>query len=150
MENYYAVKSKEDFDIRIPELMKLAEKYYPTKKFKHALRVACYASDAAMKHKFLMPLEAFLVGLAHDLIEDTDCPQDFLQDILGPGLFNAVLILTKTDDETYNEYIQRVLNSEDEMAIHVKRADMKDHMTQLDTLTEKLKDKYIPVLHYFL
>lgn len=141
---------KSGFDMRIVELMQLAEHWYPNKKFKHALRVACYASDAALKHSEVHSSDAFLVGLAHDLIEDTECPQEVLEDILGGELFTSVLDLTKDDNESYQEYIQRVLITEDDLTILVKRADMKDHMAQLDTLTDKLRDKYLPVLHYFL
>lgn len=141
---------RSDFDIRIVELMQLSEQWYPNKKFKHALRVACYASDAALKYPEVSSTDAFLVGLAHDLIEDTECPQDQLEEILGQELFNAILNLTKDDKESYQEYIERVIETKDDLTILVKRADMKDHMSQLDTLTDKLKDKYLPVLHYFL
>lgn len=139
-----------DFDMRIPKIMTFAEKYYPAKKFKHALRVACYAADAAREHTCVDPVKAFITGLAHDLIEDTDCPQDEFKKIVGSQIFTTVLTLTKSDDEEYQDYIHRVLDSKDSLAILVKRADMKDHMAQLDTLTDKLRDKYLPVLHLFL
>lgn len=141
---------KSDFDIRIIKLIQLSEQWYQSKKFKHALRVACYASNAALKNPEVNSTDAFLVGLTHDLIEDTEYPQDQLEEILGPELFTAVLDLTKDDKDSYQEYIERVLATGDDLTILVKRADMKDHMTQLDTLTDKLRDKYLPVLHYFL
>ena len=50
----------------------------------------------------------------------------------------------------YEDYIHKILDAKDDYAFIVKQADMKDHMTLTDTLTEKLRDKYIPVLHYFL
>ena len=84
------------------------------------------------------------------MIEDTDCPQDKLQEILGTDLFSAVVILTKDDKDDYDEYIHSILDSGDKLAILVKRADMKDHFMQTETLTEKLRDKYLPVVGLFL
>lgn len=135
---------------RVSALLIFAEKYYSKKKFKHAMRVANYAAEAAYDSHYVKPEEAFVVGLAHDLIEDTDCPQDELNVILGDAAFSSVCILTKGDDTPYEDYIHEVLDSCDKVAIHVKRADMKDHMAQIDTLTDKLRDKYLPILHYFL
>lgn len=133
-------------DLRISKLMKLAEKSYDKKTYIHALRVACFASDMALNHRYIDDVDAFLVGLAHDLIEDTDCPQEDLWNILGEDLTSSVIILTKADDIEYKDYIQDILNSKDDLAILVKRADMKDHLTQYDTLTDKLKEKYLPVI----
>ena len=132
------------------KLIPLCLKYYPKKKMAHALRVAEYAYKAAKDITLISPYDAYLVGLAHDLIEDTDCPQDKLQEILGTDLFSAVVILTKDDKDDYDEYIHSILDSGDKLAILVKRADMKDHFMQTETLTEKLRDKYLPVVGLFL
>lgn len=132
------------------KLMPLCIQYYPKKKMAHALRVAEYAYDAAKEAHLVSPYDAYLVGLAHDLIEDTDCPQDILQEILGTDLFSSVVILTKDDSDKYEKYIQSVLESKDKLAIVVKKADMKDHLMQTETLTEKLRDKYLPVVGLFL
>lgn len=132
------------------KLMPLCLEYYPKKKMAHALRVADYAYEAAKETSSISPYDAYIVGLAHDLIEDTDCPQDKLQEILGTDLFSAVVILTKDDKCNYDQYIHSVLSSGDKLAILVKRADMKDHFMQTETLTEKLRDKYLPVVGLFL
>lgn len=132
------------------KLIPLCLEYYPKKKMAHALRVADYAYEAAKEMSSVSPYDAYIVGLAHDLIEDTDCPQDKLQEILGTDLFSAVVILTKDDKCSYDQYIHSVLSSGDKLAILVKRADMKDHFMQTETLTEKLRDKYLPVVGLFL
>ena len=132
------------------KLIPLCIKYYPKKKMAHALRVAEYAYKAAKDITLVSPYDAYLVVLAHDLIEDTDCPQDKLQEILGTDLFSAVVILTKDDKDDYDEYIHSILDSGDKLAILVKRADMKDHFMQTETLTEKLRDKYLLVVGLFL
>ena len=134
----------------ISEVMLFCEKYYSKKKFLHALRVAAFALDKAEHDDRIDSKDAFIVGLCHDLIEDTDCPQDKLQEILGTDLFSAVVILTKDDKDDYDEYIHSILDSGDKLAILVKRADMKDHFMQTETLTEKLRDKYLPVVGLFL
>ena len=134
----------------ISEVMLFCEKYYSKKKFLHALRVAAFALDKAEHDDRVDSKDAFIVGLCHDLIEDTDCPQDKLQEILGTDLFSAVVILTKDDKDDYNKYIYSILDSGDKLAILVKRADMKDHFMQTETLTEKLRDKYLPVVGLFL
>lgn len=134
---------------RISKLMLFCNEHYSKKKMAHALRVAAYALEKARENK-LNETQAYIIGLAHDLIEDTDCDQGELGDIIGDEAFDAVLLLTKADTETYEEYIENILKCRDKMVFLVKQADMKDHMAQVDTLTDKLKNKYIPVLHYFL
>lgn len=134
---------------RISKLLLFCNEHYSKKKMAHALRVADYAFDKAIEYRF-NEIQAYVIGLAHDLIEDTDCDQGELGDIIGDEAFDAVLQLTKADTETYEEYIEGILKCKDKMVFLVKQADMKDHMAQIDTLSDKLKDKYMPVLHYFL
>ena len=132
------------------KLISLCLEYYPKKKMAHALRVAEYAYKAAKDITVISSYDAYLVGLAHDLIEDTDCPQNQLQEILGTDLFSTVVILTKDDKDDYDKYIHSILDSGDKLAILVKRADMKDHFMQTETLTDKLRNKYLPVVGLFL
>ena len=61
-------------DVRLDRLMDLAEKWYPKKKFSHAMRVAGYANAMAMHDDRVDPLDAYVVAIAHDLIEDTKLP----------------------------------------------------------------------------
>lgn len=135
---------------RISEVMFLCEKYYSKKKLAHAMRVAAYALDRAERDDRVDSKEAFIVGLCHDLIEDTSCPQDQLKALIGADMFTAVCILTKDNNLSYHDYILDIVYSKNDLAMLVKSADMKDHITQVDTLTDKLKEKYLPELHYFL
>ena len=59
-------------DVRLDRLMDLAEKWYSKKKFSHAMRVAGYANAMAMHDDRVDPLDAYVVAIAHDLIEDTN------------------------------------------------------------------------------
>lgn len=131
------------------ELFQLCNKYYSKKKLDHALRVANYAIFKA-RDLGLDESMAFAIGLSHDLLEDTDCSQKELIRAIGDNCVYAVCLLTKDKDEEYTNYIQRILKSHNKYAFIVKQADLKDHMALTDTLTDKLRDKYIPILHYFL
>lgn len=138
------------YDItKVGELFSFAAKYYPKKKLSHALRVAEYATAKASALK-MDTVKTYMIALAHDLLEDTECPKEDLMSILGIESYNSVVLLTKDAQENYEDYIHKILDAGDDYAFVVKQADMKDHMTLTDTLTEKLRDKYIPVLHYFL
>lgn len=131
-------------------VMDLAEKYYPKNKLKHAIRVAGFAAKEAQTRNDMMPKAAYIVGIAHDLLEDTECSNEELEEAIGSSLLATVLVLTKSDDNSYDEYIRQVLDSGDSLAILVKRADMKDHFTQEDSLTDKLINKYLPYIKEFL
>lgn len=131
-------------------VMDLAEKYYPKNKLKHAIRVAGFAAKEAQTRNDITSKAAFIVGIAYDLLEDTECSKDELEEAIGSNLLTTVLILTKPDDNSYDEYIRQVLDSGDSLAILIKRADMKDHFTQEDSLTDKLINKYLPHIKEFL
>ena len=66
--------------------------------------VATYAFDKASSSKNVKPLDAFAVGMAHDLLEDTGCTPEQLSKIMEPELVGAVFELTKDDDESYDDY----------------------------------------------
>ena len=139
-----------NYDItKVNKLFNLAVQYYPKKKLAHALRVAEYATAKASALK-MDTVKTYMIALAHDLLEDTECPKEDLISILGIESYNSVVLLTKDAQENYEDYIHKILDARDDYAFVVKQADMKDHMTLTDTLTEKLRDKYISVLHYFL
>lgn len=132
------------------EVIKLAEKYYSKNKIRHVLRVACFACEDAQTRININPLLAFIVGIAHDFLEDTECPPEELENAIGKNLMSSVITLTKKDDLFYDDYIQEIFNSKDSLAILVKKADMKDHFMQEDTLTDKLLKKYLPYIKEFL
>lgn len=131
-------------------VMDLAEKYYPKNKLKHAIRVAGFAAKEAQTRNDITPKAAYIVGIAHDLLEDTECSKDELEEAIGSNLLTTVLVLTKPDDNSYDEYIRQVLDSGDSLAILVKKADIKDHFSQEETLTKKLIEKYLPHIKDFL
>ena len=70
-----------------------------------------------------------IVGYLHDVVEDTDVDGDelvrlgFLKEIV-----DSVLVVTKKDGEMYSDFIDRIIESKDVVAIEVKRSDLEDNM----------------------
>ena len=84
--------------LNLGKLIELAEKQYSKKKFIHATRVATYAMEKAMMRRDVDPIEAYAVGIAHDLLEDTKCTQSDLFAIMDKRLVYDVVRLTKAED----------------------------------------------------
>lgn len=135
---------------RMQNMYKLAVKYYSKEKLDHAVQVAEYAQEKAILSR-RCDENVYIIGLAHDLLEDTDCSVEEIREACyDKAIVDSIILLTKTPNESYEDYIKRIVSSDDWMAKLVKQADMKDHFARLDTLTPKLIDKYTPVLKYLL
>lgn len=132
----------------IGHAFRMAAKYYDEKTLNHALRVAIYVS-----RNELIPDEdmcdCIALALMHDLLENTE----YEIDNKSSERFNRCLqLLTKDDSEDYIEYIKRIHDNANQYrpAYWVKIADMKDHLMLKETLTDKLKAKYLGALPYLL
>ena len=71
--------------------------------------------------------EEKIVAFLHDLLEDTDYPEDKLRKEFGDRIVDAVALLThreKLDEEGYIDYIRRLKDSGNDLAIGVKIADL--------------------------
>lgn len=87
----------------------------------------------------------YILAIFHDLLEDTDVTYEELVEVSGMSeefLRNQLGVLTKDKNESYIDYIKRLKESGYRWAYIVKLADMKDHLMQKETLTDKLKEKY--------
>ena len=70
-----------------------------------------------------------LVGLLHDILEDTNTNIEELKEIgCTKKVIDAVKVLTKKKGETYIEYIDRIKNSSNSLAISVKLNDLEHNM----------------------
>lgn len=131
-------------------------KWYPKRKREHCIQVETYVIEDPMFFILSEDQQWFVRALAyaHDVIEDTDCPIDALLQYIGcsPESYERLdfetdlFLLTHTKDIAYYDYVKTLVESRRMLAIMVKRADMKDHLTRKKTLTPKLKAKYEPVL----
>ena len=69
-----------------------------------------------------------VVGLLHDIIEDTVVSKTILEELGFPKrIVDAIVILTKQTDDYY-EYIDEVANSNNLLAIDVKLKDLEHNM----------------------
>ena len=132
--------------------LSLCAKYYKPDTFQHCLRVASFAvSNACVANEERNVV--FQVAMCHDLLEDTDVTVDEVYKATGlaKGFIENVLgALTKEKSESYVDYIKRLKKCNSTYPYIVKLADMKDHLTQTETLTDKLKEKYWEALPYLL
>ena len=102
-----------NYDItKVNKLFNLAVQYYPKKKLAHALRVAEYATAKASALK-MDTVKTYMIALAHDLLEDTECPKEDLMSILGIESYNSVVLLTKDVQEKYEDYIHKIIDAKE-------------------------------------
>ena len=92
------------------------------------------------------------MALLHDTIEDTDVNAPYLLEQGFPHeIVDAVLSVTRREDETYDDYVRRA--SANPIGCEVKRADLEDNMDlrRLNELTDsdvaRLR-KYLRAWHY--
>lgn len=106
--------------------MNLVDKYFKDKKDKGGNP---YTEHLIYVMQNVETTEEKVVALLHDIMEDTDITE---KEILGFGIQNvyvdAVKILTKKSCESYDEYIKRIIESENQLAINVKIADLEHNM----------------------
>lgn len=128
-----------------------AHSYLDTEGFEHACRVALYITDSPMIPQERKE-ECIALAYMHDLLEDTNYSIS-QESFLSGTLEMSLLLLTKSQqNEPYKEYIQRIRNGAREYpcAYWVKLADIKDHLTLTETLTERRKEKYLGALAILL
>ena len=90
-------------------------------------------------------------ALLHDVMEDTEFPEIALRILFGDEIVDTLLLLTHRDGESYEEYIEKI--SESQLATKVKIADLTHNsdLSRLKEVTEKdLKrfEKYQKSIEY--
>lgn len=89
-----------------------------------------------------------VVSLLHDTLEDTSVTEEELASVGYSSEILEALVLLSRKEEDYNTFIDRIINSENNLAISVKIKDMEDNMDEnrLCLLEEKealrLRKKY--------
>lgn len=108
----------------------------------HPLRVCCRCFTDEEK----------MVALLHDTIEDTEITAEDLQsEGFPPYIVEAILSISRNEDETYEEFVKRT--SLNPLGRAVKLHDLEDNMdiSRLEQVTEKDIDrlnKYIKAYRY--
>lgn len=88
----------------------------------------------------------YLVGYLHDIVEDTDCTIDTIDNIFGETIGNAVDAITRRQDETYKDYVWRCC--ENPLATYVKWYDVQDNLSPMRYWDDAPLDRYLWTLGY--
>lgn len=146
---------KYEYSHDLPMIDLIVKTYYDEQTYNHVQRVANFIRYDAKMKDYDNDFKDYCIALAlcHDLFEDTDIPKNIFNEELTKG----IEILTRKSKESYIKYCDRInlrnksyYNHIDRAAWYVKLADMKDHLTQTETLTDKLKAKYLEGITYLL
>lgn len=117
-----------------------AEAHYSDKKLRHALRVAVETYNKTSDEY------GFVLGLLHDVLEEENASRASLVQFLekypgGTSLNYYIKQLTKSKDDSYEEYIDKLAELDIDLVKIVKIVDIKDHLAYKE-ITEKDKEKY--------
>jgi (p)ppGpp synthase/HD superfamily hydrolase len=69
--------------------------------------------------------EEVIAGLLHDVVEDTDFTfDDLIERGVDENIVEALRLLTHTKDTPYEDYVRRIAQSSNDIALHVKYNDL--------------------------
>lgn len=83
-----------------------------------------------------------IVAVLHDVLEDTGTSEQDLLDIFGTDIVSKVKILSRSDDEDYKCYINRLCV--DDTIMKVKLSDIEDNLR--DGCPESLRKRYFDAM----
>lgn len=129
-----------------------AKEYYDENTFHHVKRVA-YLVQQNDRIKPEEQNNCIALALMHDLLEDTSYDISELDKYDVDDNFKICLrLLTKDKHFPYTYYIINIRNHMEKYpnAFWVKLADIEDHLLQSETLTDRLKEKYLKAIPYFV
>ena len=138
----------------ITDAIKVARKYYNDNTYYHAMRVMANVVNDNSIPKEKME-RCIVLAIMHDLQEDTefDYLKDSSEELYDSYTEGCLKVLTRDKENvSYEDYLSNIksnYNSYPE-AYWVKMADMKDHLSETETLTDELKEKYLKALPYLL
>lgn len=127
----------------------MARKFYDAKTYNHAMRVATFVAENPLIHEENME-DCIALAIMHDLWEKTEFPKSAIKNELR--FREGLELLTKPKETDYFVYIKNIKECADTNpeAYWVKVAEIKDHLSETDGLTEKLREKYLAALLYLL
>lgn len=103
--------------------------------YSHPVAVASILKDKGFSEEYQ------IVGLFHDLLEDTDCTEQEILEISNEEILKAVKLLTKTDGYVMDKYIENI--KKNEMARVVKLADRLHNLKEARYCSKEFQEKYI-------
>ena len=98
-----------------------------------------------------------IIALLHDVVEDTDVTYEDLKEFgYSEDIIEALTYLTKKKGEYYPDYIERIINSDNKLALEVKLADL-THNIDINRIKdpsvndyERVTKRYIPAYNKIL
>ncbi|MBE6159815.1 MAG: hypothetical protein E7157_02075 [Lactobacillales bacterium] len=91
-----------------------------------------------------------IVGLLHDLLEDTEITElDLIEIGFTKDIIEALLLVTRKE-ESYAEFIDKIISSNNKIALYVKKVDLENNMdlSRIKNPTvkdyERVENKYKP------
>jgi len=102
--------------------------------------------------------DAKLIALLHDVLEDTDTKrEDLIKLGYSEHVVSSVEVLTRKNKEDYNDYIERIIASNNIDALNVKLADLNHNMDisriknptvkDFDRIEKRYRPAYIKILN---
>lgn len=103
--------------------------------YMHPLKVSSILKEKGFSQEYQ------IVGLFHDLLEDTDTIYEDILKLTNEEIANAVKLLTKEKGYKMDEYIYRISNNN--LAKMVKIADRIHNLSEAHMASKSFQDKYI-------
>lgn len=99
-------------------------------------------------------IEEKIVGILHDILEDTTATKEDLVMIFGQEVADTVEIITRRTNERYEAFIDRIIASDNYVALKVKYNDLRYNVLSLFNLYKvedlktraRLEEKYGPAI----
>lgn len=96
-------------------------------------------------------IEEKIVGILHDILEDTTATKEDLVMIFGQEVADTVEIITRRTNERYEAFIDRIIASDNYVALKVKYNDLRYNVLNLYKLEDlktrtRLEEKYGPAI----
>lgn len=96
----------------------------------HPLSVALMGKDETER----------IVGVLHDVVEDTDCSFEDLEKFgVDKNVINILKLLTRTEGQSYNDYLLDIITSGNITALNVKMNDLRHNISRNNEDTEQKK-----------
>jgi len=90
-----------------------------------------------------------IVGWLHDSVEDGYATEAELRNIFPAEIVDAVMVVTRRDGEKYDDYITRVIKSDNQMAITTKVTDLRVNLARARVDRFSLIERYEEALARF-
>lgn len=135
----------------IMRALSVARKHYDHDGLDHALRVAEFVYNNNMIDNEIKTT-CIVLAIMHDLVEDTSFTLTNTMGDFDNHIMECLELLTKDKNEDYEQYIMKIKSNSRYCpeAYWVKIADIKDHLSLKETLTDRLKEKYLNGLSILL